>query len=406
MSDPTMKPPPQNEVDAVIVGGGPYALSIAAHLRARGVAFRIFGPPMAFWRGMPPGLNLKSLAFATSIHVPERGHSFPEWCLARGFEDYEPCSMECYAAYGMWMKDRFVWDVDPAEVTQVAGSGDHRFEVTLATGERVRARNVVSATGLYGLAYTPQELRALPPALMTHTFDLSSYTRFAGKEVAVIGAGSSAIEAAALVHEAGGRAQLLVRAPVATFNTRTPRHRPLLDRLRTPMTVLGAGRRNWLLQTVPYAVRLVPEERRIRLVNAFLPPTAPWWIRDRVEGKVPIHVRTGVVGATPAGDRLRLKLREDGGSERSIEVDHLIVGTGYALDVDRVAYVDPSLRGRIQRVAKAPRLSIDFESSVPGLYFVGALSAMSFGPVFRFVAGARFAAPAIARSIARNARRG
>jgi cation diffusion facilitator CzcD-associated flavoprotein CzcO len=404
MSDLRAKPP-QSEVDVVIVGSGPYALSIAAHLRARGVSFRIFGPPMAFWRGMPPGLNLKSLGFATSIHVPDRGHSFPEWCQARGFEDYEPCSMECYAAYGMWMQDRFVSNIEPAQVTHVALASSRRFDVTVASGERVRARNVVSATGLYGLAYTPEELRALPPALATHTFDLSSYDRFAGKEVAVIGAGSSAIEAGALVHEAGGRAQLLVRAPVATFNSRTARDRPLLDRFRNPMTVLGAGRRNWLLQTVPYAVRLVPEQRRIRLVNAFLPPTAPWWIRDRVEGKVPIRLRTRVVGATPVGDRVRLELREDGAPDSFLEVDHLIVGTGYALDVDRLAYLDASVRARIERVAKAPRLSIDFESTVPGLYFVGALSAMSFGPVFRFVAGARFAAPAIARKIARSGRR-
>jgi cation diffusion facilitator CzcD-associated flavoprotein CzcO len=354
---------------------------------------------------MPPGLNLKSLAFATSIHVPEPGHSFPEWCRARGLEDYEPCPMECYAAYGMWMKDRFVWDVDPSEVTEVTAAGHHLFDVTTASGERVRARNVVSATGLYGLAYTPDEMRALPPALHTHTFELSSYQRFAGQYVAVVGAGSSAIEAAALVHEAGGRSELLVRAPVATFNSRTARDRSLIDRIRTPMTVLGAGRKNWLLQTMPYAVRLLPEQRRVRLVQAYLPPTAPWWIRDRVEGKVVIRVRTRVVEATPVGDRVRLRLREDGGQESSLEVDHVISGTGYALDLDRMGYLEESLRRHIQRVAKAPRLSIDFESSVPGLYFVGAVSAMSFGPVFRFVAGARVAAPAIARTIALNVRR-
>ncbi len=388
------------EVDVAIVGSGPYALSLAAHLRARGTNHRIFGPPMRFWRSMPPGLNLKSLGFATSIDVPERGHTFPEWCRARAREDHEPCTMESYAEYGMWMQQRFVPHIEPAQVERVSLEGHRRFEVTLDTGERLRARNVVSATGLAGLAYTPEVLRGLGP-LASHTYDLDRYDRFAGKEVAVVGAGASAIEAAALVHEAGGRAQLLVREAEATFNTRTARHRPLLDRVRSPMTVLGAGRKNWVLQELPYAFYFVPERRRVRMANGWLPPTAPWWIRDRFDGKVEVHVRTTVADAAPAGDRVRLRLRTEGAAERTVEVDHVIAGTGYALDVDRLAYLDEGLRRRVRRVEGAPALSLRFESSVPGLYFLGPLSALCFGPVFRFVAGASHAAPALARRLSK-----
>lgn len=392
------------EVDVVIVGSGPYALSLAAHLRARRVDFRAFGPPMSFWRGMPPGLNLKSYAFATNIHVPERGHTFPEWCRARRLEDHEPCTMESYAAYGMWMKDRFAPQLEPVEVANVAAS-PRGYDVTLATGERLLARNVVSATGLYGLAYTPDVLRSLPPELASHTFGLDSFTPFAGKEVAVVGAGASAIEAAALVHEAGGSAVLLVRDAEARYNTRAPRERSLLERIRAPETVLGAGRKNWLLQHLPYAVHFLPEKRRVRLTNGYLPPVAPWWIRDRVEGRVDIRVRTTVVDAKPAGTRVRLRLRSAVEGERDLEVDHVIAGTGYQLDVDRLGYLDESLRRQLRRTSKAPALSLSFESTRPGLYFIGPLSALSFGPVFRFVAGARVAAPAVARRIAATAHR-
>jgi cation diffusion facilitator CzcD-associated flavoprotein CzcO len=388
-----------NVVDVAIVGSGPYALSLAAHLRARGVRYRAFGPPMRFWHSMPPGLNLKSLAFATSIAVPERGHSFPEWCRARGLEDHEPCSMESYAEYGMWMRDRFVPDLEPVEVANVAVARRGGFEVTLATGERLRARNVVSATGLSGLAHTPEVLQGLRD-LASHTFDLHDFTRFAGKEVAVMGAGASAIEAAALVHEAGGRAKLLVREAEATFNTRAAPDRPLIDRILNPDTVLGAGRKNWLLQTLPWGVFFIPERRRVRFVQNYLPPTAPWWIRDRFEGRVEVHVRTTVVGATVESGRVRLRLQRPGAPERTTRVDHVIAGTGYVLDADRLAYLDADLRRRLRRVDKAPALSLSFESSVPGLYFVGPLTALCFGPVFRFVSGARFAAPAIARHVA------
>jgi cation diffusion facilitator CzcD-associated flavoprotein CzcO len=392
-----------NDVDVAIVGSGPYALSLAAHLRAREVPYRVFGPAMRFWRTMPPGINLKSLAFATNIAVPQAGYRFPEWCRRRGLEDHEPCSMESYAAYGMEIQQRLVPDLEETEITTVRSVGVHRFELTLATGEVLHARNVISATGLSCLAYTPDVLTGVRDHV-THTFTLHSYQRFAGKEVAIIGAGASAIEAGALVHEAGGVAHLIVRGPEATFNTRADPDRSLIDRMLNPDTVLGAGRKNWLLQTLPWGVYFIPEKRRVRLAQRWLPPTAPWWIKDRFEGHVTVHVRTRVVDARMDAHRARLVLRTDGGAERTLSVDHVIAGTGYVLDVDRLEYLDADLRRRIRKVEQAPALSLRFESSVPGLYFVGPLTAFTFGPVFRFVAGAQFAAPVIARRLAARLR--
>jgi FAD-dependent urate hydroxylase len=354
---------------------------------------------MHFWRSMPKGLNLKSLGFATNICVPQPGHSFPEWCRRQGLEDVEPCSMESYAAYGLEIQQRFVPELEPQEVAMVRSAGEHRFEVTLSNGDIVHARNVVSATGLAGLAYTPEALHGLGEQL-THTSDLHSYSHFAGKSVAVIGAGASAIEAAALVHEAGGAAQLLVRDAQATFNTRAPPDRPLMSRMLTPDTVIGAGLKNWLIQSLPWAFYFIPERRRTRLANGWLPPTAPWWIRDRFEGKVNVQLRTTVASAKTDGHRVTLSLRTSGGSEHAMSFDHVVAGTGYALDIDRLPYLDADLRLRVLRVGRSPTLSLRFESSVPGLYFLGPLSALNFGPVFRFVAGARFAAPSVATRLA------
>ncbi len=393
-----------NEVDVAIVGSGPYALSLAAHLRGRGVAHRVFGPPMHFWRTMPPGLNLKSLGFATNISVPERGHSFPEWCRARGLEEHgSPARWSrTPEIYGMFMQQRFVPHLESVKVDRVA-LAEGRFVLTLACGEQLSVRHVVSATGLSGLQHTPDVLKGLGDRVM-HTFDLHTYDQFAGKDVAVVGAGASAIEAAALVHVAGGRAQLLVRAGQATFNTRAVPDRSLLARIFNPDTVLGAGLKNWILQTLPWGVYFIPEKRRVRLSQGWLPPTAPWWIRDRFEGHVDVHVRTTVVEATSDGGRVNLRLHTEGKPEQTMVVDHVIAGTGYVLDVDRLAYLDAELRRQVHRVERAPALSLHFESSVRGLYFVGPLTALSFGPVFRFVAGARFAGPSIARHLARQRR--
>lgn len=192
----------------------------------------------------------------------------------------------------------------------------------------------------------------------------------------------------------------MVRGAQATFNTRAPPDRPFINRILTPDTVLGAGFKNWLLQSLPWAFYFIPERRRVRLTNGWLPPTAPWWIRDRFEGKVNLKLRTTVVSANTDGHRVTLGLQTAEGLENSMSFDHVIAGTGFALDIDRLQYLDPSLRLRILRVWRSPALSLRFESSVPGLYFLGPLSALNFGPVFRFVAGARFAAPTVSARLA------
>ena len=384
--------------DVAIIGAGPYGLSLAAHLRARGVKYRIFGEAMRFWRNMPVGVNLKSLAFATSIPVPKSGYSFPTWCRLHGLEDFEPCTMQSFSAYGLEIQKQFVPDLEGVLVSKVSLHAGG-FEVALSSGERLCSRKVVVCTGLSGLAQIPKVLRKLGPDRMRHTFDISDYGEFRNKTVAVIGAGASAIEAAALVCEAGGSSEVFVRGQEAVFHGRTPRVRPLWESIKNPMTVLGAGRDNWVLQQVPLIVYRLPRERRTRFVKRYLGPASPWWIKDRVLGKVPIHVRHEVVEVSNANQRVQLKMRDAEGSSRSVEVDFVIAGTGYDVDVSRLKFLDPEILDRIHRIERAPTLSINFESSVSGLHFIGPLSFMCFGPLFRFVTGAEVTARRLARHL-------
>ncbi len=384
--------------DVLIIGAGPYGLSLAAHLRARGVRHRIFGDSMRFWRDMPVGVNLKSLAFATSIYVPKRGFTFPEWCLEHGLEDFEPCTMQSFAAYGCEMQKRFVPELEDVFVTNVEAR-DRRFEVTLASAERVTAVNVVVCSGLSGLAHLPSELRNLGPDRMRHTCDISDYSQFQNRNVAVIGAGASAIEAGALVREAGGTSEVFVRGQEALFHGRAPRERPLWRRIKDPTTVLGTSRKGWVLQHLPLLVHRLPLERRTRFVKGYLGPASPWWIKDRVQGIVPIHVQHELIAAGTSGNGIQLRFRDGEGQVKEAVYDFVIAGTGYDASVSRLGFLDPELKSRIQCIERAPTLNSHFESSVPGLYFTGALSWMSFGPLFRFVCGAEVAAPRIARHL-------
>src|SRR5262249_886155 len=81
---------------------------------------------------------------------------------------------------------------------------------------------------------------------------------------------------------------------------------------------------------------------------------------------------------------------------------HVVAGTGYEFSLERLAFIDPSLRGQIQRWNISPKLSQHFESSVSGLYFVGPIAAESFGPLVRFVAGAPYAVGKTANRILRT----
>jgi hypothetical protein len=110
-----------------------------------------------------------------------------------------------------------------------------------------------------------------------------------------------------------------------------------------------------------------------------------------------VRVLTGraVVAATPKQAGVHLQL--DDGSAR--HVDHVLLGTGYRVDIAHYTFLAPALLAAIRRTDGYPALDRGFESAVPGLHFLGAPAAHSFGPLMRFVAGTDFAAVALCRRV-------
>jgi cation diffusion facilitator CzcD-associated flavoprotein CzcO len=384
--------------DVAIVGSGPYALSLAAHLRALGVEFRIFGPALKFWRDQAPGGFLKTAGETMGLALPERAPSFVAWCAHQG-EGNDPRSMSAFTNYALAMQRTFVPELEPAEVTRVSYAGGGALELTLGHGERLTARRVVFATGLAHMASIPDVLSHLPPELLAHTAEVRDYTAYRGLDVAVVGGGASAIEAGIAVHEAGGCPEVLVRKDAVTFDERPRAARTSFERLRHPSSVFGYGLRGRALQAAPFAIRFVTASRRARIVASRLAPSAAWWSEERMADEVPLCTGTEILAAERHGDRIRLQLRTPSG-ECSTEVDRIIAGTGYTADVDRLPFLDEELRQRIGRVGRAPALSSAFQSSLESAFFVGPMAAESCGPVFRFVAGARCAGPALALHLA------
>ncbi|TQK99037.1 pyridine nucleotide-disulfide oxidoreductase [Streptomyces puniciscabiei] len=397
----------------VVIGAGPYGLSVAAHLRAAGVPVRIFGEVMGSWRhAMATGMFLKSTPDATDLSAPELGGRLSDFRRVRGeseLTELTPIPCDVFVRYGQWFQKRYVGDVEPARVASVdRGPSSSGFAVGLDDGRQLTAAAVVVATGLNGLAYIPKELLRLVPegpgagALVSHTSHHSDLSRYAGQRIAVVGGGQSALESAALLHEAGAHVQVLVRERRVLWGSVPQLGRPWPQRLAQPASPLGTG---WTLAAVcraPGGVRRLPAAARLLLFRRALGPSGGWWLRDRVEDVVPVRTSSRVTHAEASGSTARLELTMPGGSE-GLAVDHVLAATGYRLDIDALAFLVPTLRRRVVCVpgSKAPQLTRTFETSVPGLYVAGSLAAPTFGPMMRFVAGTEYAAARIAHDAAR-----
>jgi FAD-dependent urate hydroxylase len=384
--------PPVNRPDrrTIVIGAGPYGLTIAAHLRRRGVRTLVMGPPMAFWRAMPERMFLKSSWSASSLDDPERAFGLDRYVAEIGIEAPDPIPLGLFNDYCAWFRRQAVGPVDTACVTSVRRDGGG-FRVDLSDGRIVGAARVVVATGVARFSHVPPFAGGLPPELATHTLDVREPERFRGASVAVVGAGQSALESAALLHEAGATVEVIARGPILWVSRRLYRLHPLFRHLLyAPSDVGPAGisqvvHRQRLIRRLPTATRRSLTRRSVR-------PAGATWLRARVEGHVRLTPETAVLEATATSQGVRLRLGD--GSSRT--VDHLVLGTGYRPSLDLLDFLAPELRRQVATAGSLPRLDRWFESSVPGLHFAGALAEHDFGALCRFVAGAGAAGRQIA----------
>jgi len=393
--------------DVAIIGAGPYGLSIAAHLKALGVNFRIFGKPMSFWREhMPKGMHLKSEGFASSLYDPGSTFTLEAYCKERGIPYGwlgKPVPLEVFSAYGLEFQKRFVPQLENKLVTSVRRTGDG-FQLSLEDGETLTARRVVMAVGLTHFASMPSMLTGLPQELVTHSSKHNTVDEFKGKQVAILGAGSSAIDLAALLYQAGASVQVLARKSIIRFHNPPDKDEPsFFDQLRAPVTGIGPGWKLFLCTYFPLVFRKMPQEFRFEKVRQILGPAPCWFTKEQVVGKVGLNVSTTVTEVKEEYGKLTIHFVDGAGVRKTMIVDHLISATGYKVDLRRLTFIDPDLQSKIQSAENTPVLSSNFESSVPGLYFVGITSANTFGPLLRFAYGAGFASKRLSKHLARTA---
>ena len=284
---------------------------------------------------MPKGMFLKSQGFASNLSDPKGTHTLEAFCRATGrpYQSYGlPVPLDTFTSYGHWFQHELGLKVEEALVTGLA-QRPGGFGLTLADGEQLTARRVVVAIGVEHFAYVPPPLSDLPASACTHSSAHTDLAAFGGQDVVVVGAGQSALESAALLHENGAAVQVLAREPAVAWNgLPLDPDRPLRQRLREPESGLGSGWATWFYSNHPELFRRLPQRTRVYRARTALGPAGASWLRERVEGQFPVRTGQTVAGARQQDGKVLLNV-----ADGELAADHVIAATGYRIDLTRLA---------------------------------------------------------------------
>ena len=374
-----------NQVRLLVIGAGPYALSIAALARERGIGSVVLGRPMGFWRdNMPEGMFLRS---GPDWHLDGAAvHTLEAYLQEQGIRpgEVDPIPIGVFLDYAAWFKTAKGIEVRE-EFVDTLVKADGRFEATLRSGERIRADAVVAAPGIRHYASVPVWASSLPPGLAAHTCDLVRFDDMAGARVLIIGGRQSAYEWAALIREHGAaRIDIVHRHDIPRFE------RVSWKFVDAHVEQTLAVRGYW---------RNLPKSEQDAVARRFWEVgrlTLEYWLTPRL-ARDGIHRWPGteVVEVTPAGDdELRVLLSDGTG----LAVDRVVFGSGYRADLTKVPYLAGVLK-HVKVSSGFPVLDEAFQTSLDGLYVTGFSAAQDFGPFFGFVKGSPAAATLIVRDL-------
>jgi cation diffusion facilitator CzcD-associated flavoprotein CzcO len=389
----TPRPEPLMSTDThlMIIGAGPFGLSAAAYAADHGIPHLLVGTPMQFWKeNMPVGMLLRS---ACDWHLdPEGVHTMVRYLETRGQTpaDVEPLSLSTYLGYAQWFQRAKGLEAEGSHVVELRrtrGPGS-RFEALLSGGRKITAHNVLIAIGFRHFAHIPPELsELLPPGRWSHTCDGVRLETFRGQRVLIIGGRQSALEWAALIHEAGAA------AVDVSHRHATPDFAeadwswvgPIVDAMVDDpgwYRKLSQQEKDWIKQRLWAEGRLKVEP----------------WLKPRLDHpSITLWPDTRLTGCRllPTGD---LEAELDGG--RSVSVDRVVLATGYQVDMARIPFLARGgLLDELDTEDGHPVLDESLQASVPGLFITSMPATRDFGPFFAFTVSVRTSATIVGRAV-------
>jgi thioredoxin reductase len=377
--------------ELLIIGAGPYGLAAASYAKQAGIDFRLMGKMLDFFEHHTPEPMVMATSYETAIKDPKREMTLRRYCSLKGIPVIDAPGRtpshfpprQLFLSYAHWWVAEMGLTADPRQVTTM-GCRNGGFEAVLEDGVTVSAGKVVVATGMYPHRFIPPLYRErLPKEIFSHNTDTVNLEAFASKRVLVVGGGFSAVEWAIYLSEAGAEATCIYRGEWLSVEQ------------RFALTVF-----KWRdLSETDYLwwQRLKPEEREenLHLMKIQHRNGVPPWLKGR-ETNVRFLPKTDVQDCQERGGLIQVTLN----SGEKIEVDRIILGTGFRPDISNLPFLDSkTIVGRLERSGGFPVLDKHFQSSVSGLYFSGALAIEQFGPVLWFVSGSGIAPPHIFKHI-------
>jgi cation diffusion facilitator CzcD-associated flavoprotein CzcO len=327
--------------NVVIVGGGQSGLSIAYGLKRKGVGRvevidRAAPGQTGIWRTIA---RMHQLRTPKTMAGPELGNpalSFRAWYETlnspAAFDALDRIPRLAWADYLDWFQKTTATTVRyGTRLIEIEPQGDLlRLHLESDGVRRVEtARKVVLANGYAGAGgpNVPEFIRALPANVWTHTTGNIPFDTLRGKVVGVVGAGSSAFDAAAVALESGAsEVHLFSRRSYIDYQAPAAPPGPPPARPPAPPPDRGYGNMLELSYELPDIVRwrnFLLGDRRVASVPL-----------DSLERAVAfknfqIHLDSSLTDVAVAGNG---KVAGRAGNKR-FRFDHLIAATGYRIDL-------------------------------------------------------------------------
>ena len=369
----------------LVIGAGPFGLSLAAHLKHKNVEHIHLGQSMDYWKNhMPKEMYLRS---ACDWHLDaDNEDTILKYLAAQNLSpaDVEPLSLEFYLGYVNWFQSQKGLAPRPATVTRLSRAGD-AFHAELDNGSAIEAQKVVLGVGLRHFKNIPAEYKTLFPAdRFHHTADLIDFSALKDKHVLIVGGRQSAFEWAALLHEEGAQeVQLTYRHDTPAFE---PSDWTWVNPILQDMVDQPAWFRNLTQEEKDAVSKRMWREGRLKL--------EPWLVRRISKENIVLHPQTHVTACEQTPAALKITLSDNS----ALMIDHVILATGYKVDLAQIPMLTAgNFADQINTKNGFPVLDEGFQSSIPNLYFTGFPAAQDFGPFFGFTAAVRTSALVIGK---------
>lgn len=370
----------------LIIGTGPYGISIANALHKKNIPFAIAGKMFSLWYDHTlDSMSIRSDWHSSEIYSPDDRYSVKDF-IYKNYPESEAnkimshkLPIDVFRKYLKYIEKDIPYSIQPYNVVKL-NKTNTGFIAELENGEKIESETVIIATGVEAHKYLPQSLQNLNSASLIHTWKVHDYANWKNKKVLVIGAGQSAGECIVHLYDNNEITWLTRKEPIF-----------FSEPLNLPTPIF-----KFTLHVSPYFYFMPNWMRKkfgkIFVITTITPDLKEKTMSDRVKR---VYEDVDNIGLEMRGEKIYSK-------KLNQEFDGVVASTGYKININNLKFVDATLLNSIKASENFPLLNFDFETSVKNLFIVGALSEPHYGPAQKFIMGTRHAAVRISKWAERN----